>query len=108
MKRLLLAIGFVLVFTSLSMAANIPYVATTISDATGGVGITTTGNPLNAICVLSGAPIMWTFGNPVPTSSTGMPMYPGDYLTLNSNDKITTFRGIRTGGTSGVLHCVIQ
>lgn len=108
MKKIVLIAMLILMFASVTYSSA-PYKSITVDATTGGVPIAVAGgHPSFAMCVLSTAPIRWTYGNPVPTSSVGMPMYPGEYIILESNEDIEAFRAIRTGSTSGVLDCIIK
>jgi hypothetical protein len=52
---------------------------------------------------LESAPIRYTTGGISPTTVVGTAMNPTDAITLKSFDDIRTFKGIRSGSTSGIL-----
>lgn len=76
----------------------------TIDATAGGVALTPTAGAHFAGARLETAQIRFSVvDGSAPTASTGMLLEVGETCLLDSPDEIANFRGIRTGGTSGVL-----
>ncbi len=52
---------------------------------------------------LETAQIRFYLNGSTPTASDGVPLEVGDVLTISGNANLRNFKGIRTGGTSGVI-----
>lgn len=81
-------------------------VATTAIGFTA-ASITPPGVPMQtmAVCRLETAEIRFRYDGLNPTTSVGVLLEVGDYLTVPGHDLMANFRAIRTGATSGVLSC---
>ncbi len=83
------------------------YQALTVDATSGGVSLTI---PAGSRCVtmrLETAQIRWTVdpSGTTVSSTVGEPLDVGETLMVSGNTDMANFKAIRTGGTSGVLHC---
>lgn len=92
--------------------ANVP--AITIDNTAGGIALTSSyingaGHVQANVgsCVVSVAQIRYTIDGTAPTSTFGYLVDSGGQITLSGNDVLTAFRAIRTGGSSGVIDCIV-
>ena len=81
-------------------ASSTGFTATTIRPS---------GDPVMTVCTgkLETAQIRIRWDGTAPTATVGMLIDVGDLVTVRGLAYLTEFRGIRTGGTSGVIqfHC---
>ena len=116
MRRVLcvLAVASLLLPVASGAQSFVTYEAITFDNTSGGIafGATTirpAGRPPMRTCSgkLETAQIRYRFDGTAPTSSEGKLLDSGDVFTLSGLAYLTAFRGIRTGGTSGVIrfHC---
>lgn len=113
MRARLAAITLALLVASASVfAAYTKFEAVTIPAASTGFTSANINNltgihppATQATCRLELAEIRYTIDGSTPSASAGVLLEVGDQLTLFGNDTLNTFRGFRTGGTSGQLDC---
>lgn len=104
MKRYIIAIALILSVASIAFAGG--YQALTVANTSIGLTAATYGRARSALCRLETGPIRYTIdGTTVPTADVGIPVYPGEWIILESADQIKNFRGFRSTATSGSLKC---
>ena len=83
------------------------YEAITVDNTVGGKACTTAkvGTSTKAFITVETAQIRFTIDGTAPTTTVGHLLNIGDILELDSAEDIAAFRAIRTGATSGVIHC---
>ena len=97
----------------LSANQSTGYEAITVSNTTGGIGVTSTlirptsgvfkGQTCQEVfCTLETAQIRWTVDGTAPTSSVGHLLNVGQTLTLQNGSDIVNFRAIRTVGDASL------
>lgn len=89
---------------------SVDYETVTVDNTVGGVGFTVSKalkcDPEGSVsAVLETAEIRFTCDGTAPTTTVGIPLEPGQTLTLKGVADILGFRAIRTTGTSGKLNC---
>ncbi len=105
MKRYMIFV-FALVMLVATIAFAGGYQALTVANTSIGFTATTYGRARSALCRLETGPIRYTIdGVTVPTDAVGIPVYPGEWIILESPDQIKNFRGFRSTATSGSLKC---
>lgn len=109
-RGLTTALGVALLSGSLSAWSYLNFEQVTVAATSIGftaTKITPAGLPMATIasCRLETAEVRWTIDGTVPTTAVGTLLEIGDILTVTGHDALSTFRAIRTGGTSGVLDC---
>jgi hypothetical protein len=107
LKKLFITVTMLLTLATVAWADN--YEAVTVDNTAGGVALTaaTYGRARYAILRLETAEIRYTKdGTTAPTDAVGVVVLPLEFIVLDNHDQIKNFRAIRTGGTSGVLHCL--
>ncbi len=75
----------------------------TVADTAIGFTAVTYGKARSAFLTLATAQIRFFYDGTTPTSTVGHLLEIGQTFQLIDEDEVRNFRGIRTGGTSGVL-----
>ena len=83
------------------------YQALTVDATAGGVGLTITAGARDVVMRLETAEIRWTVdpSGTTVSSTVGEPLEAAERLTKSGYTDMSNFKAIRTGGTSGTLHC---
>jgi hypothetical protein len=81
-------------------AAGVPFTASKVIKSSAA-----TTSAVKATCTLETAQIRFRIDGTAPTTTVGHPLEIGESFELIGNENIAKFKGIRTGGTSGVLQC---
>jgi hypothetical protein len=99
-----LIVGIVLLLSGIAYAQLCRSEKLTIGATPTALTAATYGRATYAFATLETAQIRWTIDpNITVTTTLGLVLETGQNITLDSPYKIRNFRGIRTGGTSGVL-----
>ncbi len=80
----------------------------TVADTAIGLTAATYANARGAFLTLETAQIRFYYDGTTPTNLLGHLLEVGQTLNLYNEDEIRNFRGIRTGGTSGVLRVTYE
>lgn len=101
---------------TVSKGATGAYEALTVADTAvgftealikvrGPVGIVKAGE---AFFGVETAPIRFTTNGTTPTSTVGVLVNPGQFITITSEEDVAKFRAIRTGAVSASLKCLYK
>ena len=80
------------------------YESVTVDNTAGGKPLTKYGRNQYALISVETAQIRFTVDGTAPTTTVGHVLNAGDILELDSLEDMKSFRAIRTGATSAVIH----
>lgn len=115
-RRLLAIVALAVLLLPLAVGAqtSVTFETVTFDNTSGGVGFTATtlqptGGPVMTHCEgkLETAQIRIRYDGGAPTTTVGRPVDVGEVIAVDGLAYLQAFRGIRTGGSSGVIafHC---